>query len=122
MINYAEAMKTVRTIWLIAVVLVVSSVALWGWAKEYRLHLTIETDKQEEFVLVIELDTRQFRRLENDPRNEIQDYLVEARRQYARRIGYREEIYGKENYKMVRIERYHFVVREIDRGRVVLKK
>lgn len=92
------------------------------WAKEYRLELTVTTDKDDEFVLMVEIDTRQLRKLENDSFTEIQPYLVQARRDYAHNIGYRKEIYGDENYKMVKIISYYYTVREISSGRVVLKK
>ncbi len=90
--------------------------------KDYRLELTILTDKHEEFVFVAELDSREFRRLESNPTSEIQPWLVQARREYATKIGYRVEIYGTENYKMVVIVKSSFVVREVGTGRVVLKK
>ena len=88
----------------------------------HRLSLTILTDKADEFVLLVDLDARAFSRLENDPTSAIQPYLLQARKEYAERIGYRREIYGEENYKMVTIRRYSFVVRDVSQDRVVLKR
>jgi hypothetical protein len=93
-----------------------------AWSKDYLLELTIVTDKQEEFVDLIELDDRQFRNLRNDINNEIKSYLVEARKKYADEIGYRKEIYGEENYKMVVIAKYSFIVKEKSSGRILLRK
>lgn len=93
-----------------------------AWSKDYLLELTVITDKQEEFVFVSELDERQFRNIRNDANNEIKNYLVDARRKYADEIGYRKEIYGEENYKMVVITSYKFVVKDKSSGRILLKK
>lgn len=93
-----------------------------GWAKEYRLELTVRTDRSDEYVLLVELDARQLKKFENDSYSEVQQYLVQARREYAHNIGYRTEIYGNDNYKMVKVITYSFVIREISSGRVVLKK
>ncbi len=96
--------------------------ALFSLPKDYRLELTITTDRQEEYVLVVELDEREYKRLENNPSTEILTYLTMARREYAVKMGYRPEIYGPDNYKMVSIRKSSFVVREIDSGRIVFRK
>lgn len=88
---------------------------------DYLLELTIVTDKQDEFDSFSELNERQFRDLRNNPRKEIEAYLVEARKKYADDIGYRKEIYGEENYRMVVIAKYRFVVRDKSSGRVLLQ-
>jgi len=93
-----------------------------AWSKDFLLELTIVTDKQEEYIFLAELDDRQFRDLRNDTNNEIKDYLFEARRKYADEIGYRKEIYGEENYKMVVITSYKFIVKDKSCGRILLKK
>jgi len=114
-----------RWVWLgvlVGLVVMLSHPALFSFPKEYRLELTVITDRAEEYVLMVEIDQRAFKRLESDPTGELQSYLVLARREYAVQIGYRPEIYGPENYKMVTIRKSSFVVREISSGRVVLKK
>jgi hypothetical protein len=107
---------------LLLVILILSVSNVMAWPKDYVLELTIITDKQEEFVSIIELDDRQFRDLKNDTNFEIKPYLVQARKDYADEIGYRKEIYGEDNYKMVNIVKYSFVVRDKSSGRVLLKK
>jgi hypothetical protein len=107
----------------IAVFLLAAAGLMVGaWSKDYRLELTVVTDKQEDYLLVVDLDQREFKRLENDPHTEIATYLLQARRTYADQIGYRREIYGEENYKMVKVVSYDFVVKDIGRGNVVLRK
>lgn len=108
----------------LAVVVLVAGLVISAsaWSKDYLLELTIITDKQEDFVYLAELDERQFRDLRNDSNNVIKDYLVEARRKYADEIGYRKEIYGDENYKMVVITSYKFLVKDKSSGRILLKK
>lgn len=100
----------------------VALVTAQAWTRDYVLELTIITDKEEEFVQYIELGEKELRNLRNDPGNEIKVYLVEARKKYADEIGYRREIYGAENYKMVVISHYRFVVKEKSSGRVLLSK
>lgn len=100
----------------------VAIVTASAWSKDFVLELTIWTDKDAEFVQYIELGDKEYRNLRNDPGNEIKPYLVEARKKYADEIGYRREIYGAENYKMVLIVRYSFVVKEKSSGRVLLSK
>lgn len=73
-------------------------------------------------VHLVELDDRQFNKLKSDPNNAIKEYLVDARRKYADEIGYRKEIYGEENYKMVVIVKYSFTVKDKSSGRILLKK
>ena len=97
-------------------------VAANAFSKDYVLELTIVTDRQEEFTQYIELNDREFRNLRNDPTGEIKSFLLEARKKYADEIGYRKEIYGAENYKMVVISSYSFVVKEKSSGRVLLSK
>lgn len=100
----------------------VALVAAQAWNKDFVLELTIVTDKQEEFVQYIELNDKEFRNLSNNPGNEIKSYLVDARRKYAEETGYRKDIYGAENYKMVVISSYRFIVKEKSSGRVLLSK
>jgi hypothetical protein len=95
---------------------------LWAGITTHRLSLTILTDKDDEFVLLADLDSRAFSRIENDPTTGIQPFLLQARRDYAEKIGYRRDIYGEENYKMVVIRKYSFVVRDVSRDQVVLKR
>jgi hypothetical protein len=87
----------------------------------YRMTLTIWTGS-DEFTYLTELSERDFSKIENDPSSAIQPHLVAARREYAEKMGYRKEIYGEENYKMVTIGRYTIVVRDISRDRIVFKK
>jgi hypothetical protein len=98
------------------------SSSVFGWSKDYLLELTIITDKQEEFVDIQELTERQMRAIKQDPNSGIKDYLLAARKKYADEIGYRKEIYGEENYKMVVITRYKFIVRDKSSGRILVKK
>jgi len=93
-----------------------------AWSKDYVLELTVVTDRQEEFVQYIELTDKEYRNLRNDPGSEIKPYLLAARKKYADEIGYRKEIYGAENYKMVVFSSYSFVVKEKSSGRVLLSK
>jgi hypothetical protein len=97
-------------------------VSVHAWSKDYLMELTITTDKQDEFVFLEELDERQFRDLRNNTNFEVKKYLVLARRKYADEIGYRKEIYGKENYKMVVISSYKLIVKDKSTGRILLKK
>lgn len=118
-------LKSVRNsfIAVAAFLLVISMVlSVFAWSKDYLLELTIVTDKQEEFVYLVEFDDRQLSKLKNDANNEIKPYLVEARRKYADDIGYRKEIYGEENYKMVNISKYSFIVKDKSSGRILLSK
>lgn len=87
----------------------------------YRLSLTIYTDK-EPYVLEVEIGPREYRAIESDPTNGIQPFVLQARHEAAERDGYRKEIYGEENYKMVAVRKYTFVIRDLSQGRVVLKK
>lgn len=87
----------------------------------YRLSLTIYTDK-EPYVLEVEIGPRDFRKIESDPTNGIQPFVLQARRECAEHAGYRKEIYGEENFKMVSVRKYTFIVRDLSQGRVVLKK
>jgi hypothetical protein len=94
----------------------------YAWPKDHLMELTIITDKQEEFVHIVELTERQVRDLRQDLRSAIKPYLVEARKKYADEIGYRHEIYGDENYKMVVIDSYKLIVKDKSSGRIVLRK
>ena len=87
----------------------------------YRLSLTIYTDK-EPYLLEVEIGPRDFRAIESDPTNGIQPFVLQARRECAEHAGYRKEIYGEENFKMVSVRKYSFVIRDLSQGRVVLKK
>jgi hypothetical protein len=98
------------------------ALTLHARSKDYLMELTIITDKQEEFVYLAEIDDRQLRDLRNNTNFEIKPYLVEARRKCADEIGYRKEIYGEENYKMVVISRYKLIIRDKSSGRVLLSK
>ncbi|MDD2998674.1 MAG: hypothetical protein EOM80_18700 [Erysipelotrichia bacterium] len=97
-------------------------VSVQARSKDYVLELTVYTDRSESYVLYVDLDDRELTRLRNDSANEIKLYLVRARREYADEIGYRSEIYGEENYKMVVIKRYIFIVKEKSSGRILLSK
>ena len=107
---------------LTVVAILLAIVTVEARSKDFLLELTITTDKQEEFTQYIELDDKELRNLRNDPNNEIKEYLVDARRKYADEIGYRKEIYGAENYKMVVIASYRYIVKEKSSGRVLLSK
>ena len=87
----------------------------------YRLELTIYTDK-DPYLLEVEIGPREFRAIESDPTNGIQPFVLQARHECAEKAGYRKEIYGEENYKMVAVRKYTFVIRDLSQGRVVLKK
>jgi hypothetical protein len=100
----------------------VALVAAQAWSRDFVLELTIMTDRQEEFAQYFDLNDREYRNLRNDPGNEIKAYLVEARKKYADEIGYRKEIYGSENYKMVVISSFRYIVKEKSSGRVLLSK
>ncbi|MBU1108510.1 MAG: hypothetical protein KKB51_17680 [Candidatus Riflebacteria bacterium] len=89
---------------------------------DYLLELTIVTDRQESFELYVELTDRELTKLRNNPGIEIKPYLIEASRQHAEEIGYRRDIYGEENYKMVVITSYRFIVRDKSSGRILLSK
>lgn len=93
-----------------------------AWNRQYVLELTIITDKQEEFDYMEEINDRQLRDLRFDSRSAITSYLLKARRLYADDIGYRREIYGDENYRMVVVARYRFLVRDKSSGRILLSK
>ena len=97
-------------------------VTLQARNSDYVLELTIVTDRQESFELYVELNDRELNKLRNNPSIEIKPYLVEARRKYADDIGYRREIYGEENYKMVVITSFSFVVKDKSSGRILLSK
>lgn len=97
-------------------------VSVQAWNRDFLLEITIITDKDEEIVHVAELTDREYRSLRNDSVREIQHYLTEARRAYADRIGYRREIYGDENYKMVVIAKFSFVVKDKSSGRILLSR
>jgi hypothetical protein len=97
-------------------------VSVEALSNDFILELTIITDKEEEFVQIIELNDREFRNLKNDTNREIQNYLLEARKKYADEIGYRREIYGNENFKMVVIAKFTFVVKDKTSGRILLAK
>ncbi len=97
-------------------------VSAQAWSRDFVLELTIMTDRHEEFVQYFDLTDREYRNLRNDSGNEIKAYLVEARKKYADEIGYRKEIYGSENYKMVVIDSFRYIVKEKSSGRVLLSK
>ncbi len=93
-----------------------------AWNRDYVLELTLYTDKEDRFDLYADLNDREYRNLRNDSQNEIKPYLVEARRKYAEEVGYRREIYGESNYKMVSITRYSFLIKDKSSGRILLSK
>ena len=97
-------------------------VSAQAWSRDFVLELTIMTDRHEEFVQYFDLTDREYRNLRNDSGNEIKAYLVEARKKYADEIGYRKEIYGSENYKMVVIDSFRYIVKEKSSDRVLLSK
>ncbi|MBF0547743.1 MAG: hypothetical protein HQM08_25110 [Candidatus Riflebacteria bacterium] len=88
----------------------------------HTVNVDIVTDREESFSFSIDIERSDFRILESNPAVEFIKYLNEAKRAYADKIGYRKEIYGEENYKMVKVSKYTFSVVEITSGRVVLKK
>ncbi len=90
--------------------------------KDFILELTFFTDKDEEVLHIVELDDREFRNLRNDPGREIQNYLVEARKKHADEIGYRHEIYGDGNFKMVVVAKFQYIVKDKSSGRILLSK
>jgi hypothetical protein len=110
------------TLWLTLAVSLLALVAAQAWSRDYLLELTIYTDKEDRFDLYVEITDRELRDLKQDSQNEIKPYLIEARRQYAEENGYRRDIYGEENYKMVSITRYSFVIKEKSSGRILLSK
>ncbi|MDD2623205.1 MAG: hypothetical protein BWY02_01233 [bacterium ADurb.Bin157] len=89
---------------------------------EKVLELIITTDKGDGYTYYAELSDRDFRKLKNDLMNEIKPYLIDARKECAREMGYREEIYGEENYKMVIITKYSIVIRDQSNGRTILSR
>ncbi len=96
--------------------------SLWAGPMAYRLQLTILTDKGEEYVYFAEIDERQFTKIENAPSIEIRPFIDQARRECAEKIGYRKEIYGPDNYKMVQVIRSSLVIRELGSDRIVFKR
>lgn len=100
----------------------VALVAVQAFSKDFVLELTIITDKQEEYVQIVELGDREFRNLRNDTNRVIQEYLLVTRKKYADESGYRREIYGDENFKMVVIKSFTFVVKDKSSGRILLRK
>ncbi|PKL45845.1 MAG: hypothetical protein CVV41_02240 [Candidatus Riflebacteria bacterium HGW-Riflebacteria-1] len=110
------------TLWLALAVSLLALVAVQAWNRDFVLELTIFTDKDDRFELYVDLTDREYRNLRNDSGNEIEKYLVDARRKYAEEIGYRRDIYGEENYKMVSIQRFTYVVKDKSSGRILLSK
>jgi hypothetical protein len=110
------------TLLLTLAVSLLTFVAVQAWNSDYVLELSINTDKGDKFDIYIDLTERQFRDLRNDANNQIQKYLLEARRQYAEDIGYRKDIYGEENYRMVAVTSYEYVVKDKSSGRILLSK
>jgi hypothetical protein len=92
------------------------------WANGTTLELIILTDKSDSYTYYAELSDRELRNLQNNTVNEIQLYLIEARKECAREMGYPEEVYGKDNYKMVVVTKYSMVVRDRSNGRVILSR
>ena len=95
----------VRKCWVFILVaplllIAMSRFSVLSFSKNYRLELTKLTDKHEEYVFVTELDDREFKRLEENLTQEILVYKIQARRDFAMKIGYRKEIYGEENYNL----------------------
>ena len=118
---FVQFKKIHLAIW-VFLITAISLSAVYAWPKDYLMELTIITDKQEEFVHIEELTERQVRDLRQDLRSSIKSYLVEARKKYADEIGYRHEIYGDENYKMVVIDSYKIIVKDKSTGRIVFRK
>lgn len=110
------------TLWLALAACLLTLVAAQAWNRDYVLELTIYTDKEDRFDLYVDINDREYSNLRNDAQNEIKSYLVEARRQYAEEVGYRREIYGEENYKMVSVTRYSFLIKDKSSGRILLSK
>ncbi|MBF0410827.1 MAG: hypothetical protein HQM10_26005 [Candidatus Riflebacteria bacterium] len=88
----------------------------------YRLNLTIYTDKGEEYVLSSGLTDREYRSISEDPSRGIRQFVELAMREYAEKVGFRKEIYGEDNYKMVSVKTYTFTITDISQGRVVFQK
>ncbi|KAF1082075.1 MAG: hypothetical protein GQF41_1715 [Candidatus Rifleibacterium amylolyticum] len=110
------------TLWLILAISLLALAGAQAWNRDYVLELSIFTDRGDKFDIYVDLTERDFRNLRNDTNNEIQPYLIEARRQYAEDIGYKSVIYGEENYKMVAVKSYSFVIKDKSSGRVLLSK
>jgi len=109
-------------IFILVVLAVLISFSADAWPKDYRMTLTVLTDKNDELVHIFMITEREMRKLKEDPRNAIKDYLIEVRKKYANDIGYRHEIYGDNNYKMVVIRKYSFEIRDKSSGRSVFRK
>ena len=107
---------------LLVVLAVLVSVSAQAWPKNYRMTLTVLTDKNDELVQIFMITEREVRDLKEDSRNAIKPYLIKARKKYASDIGYRHEIYGDNNYKMVIVSQYTFEIRDKSSGRLVFEK
>lgn len=111
-----------RTLWLALAVSLLALVTVQAWNRDFVLEMTIFTDKEDRFEFYVDLTDREYRNLQNDSGNEIKKYLEDAKRKYAEEIGYRREIYGEENYKMVAVVRFTYVVKDKSSGRILLSK
>ncbi|MBF0543154.1 MAG: hypothetical protein HQM08_01910 [Candidatus Riflebacteria bacterium] len=118
-------MNTMKKGLLFAFLIMLSFVLVTGLQAKlvsYRLSLTIFTDKSEEYLLSAGLDDRECRSITEDPSRGIQPFVEQAMREYAEKIGFRKEIYGDDNYKMVIVDHFSFVIRDISQDRVVFQK
>ncbi|MFZ2957741.1 MAG: hypothetical protein WA705_12710 [Candidatus Ozemobacteraceae bacterium] len=105
-------------------------IGMWGFFSfslsaasfSYNLELRIMTERSDEFYYECGIDDRAVRKITENVHEGIQPYLVEARKAMAERAGYRVEIYGAENYKMVVIKTYSLVIRDVSQSRVIFKK
>lgn len=88
----------------------------------YTLELRITTDRNEEYPFELGIDDREFRSISENVHSGIQPFLVQARKAIADRAGFRAEIYGPDNYKMVVIRSYTIIIRDLSQGRVVFSK
>ncbi len=93
-----------------------------AFAYNTTLELIINTDKGDTYTYYTELSDRQLRNLQNNLMNEIRPFLIEAQKECAREMGYHEDIYGKDNYKMVIVTKYSIVIRDRSNGRVILSR
>ncbi len=111
------------TVYLVAAVLLLASL-FSASAKmiSYKLELRITTDRLEEYPFEIGIDDREYRSITENIHTGIQPFLLEARKAIADRAGYRAEIYGADNYKMVVVRRYSVIIRDLSQGRVVFSK
>ena len=112
-----------KTVYLLSAFLLLASLfAASAKMVSYKLELRITTDRYEEYPFEIGIDDREYRRITENVHTGIQPFLLEARKAIADRAGYRVEIYGADNYKMVVVRSYVVIIRDLSQGRVVFSK